>query len=90
MTQCRPRWAPSIHRSVSGKKSDHALLECIWKWRMRLVKVEPKPDFSVLRGDVINKQGHKVPNAYAQDFQEEVRKKLVSLDFGNDETTASM
>ena len=28
VTQCRTRWGPSVHRSISGKRSDHALLEC--------------------------------------------------------------
>ena len=36
ITQCRPRWSPSVHRSLSGKRSDHALLECTWKWKWRI------------------------------------------------------
>ena len=31
VTSCRPRWAPSTHTSVTGKRSDHTLLECTWK-----------------------------------------------------------
>ena len=50
VTQSRVRWGPSVHRSISGKRSDHGLVECTWKWRMRHVKTEPTPDFSVLQG----------------------------------------
>ena len=52
---CRPKWAPSIHRSLNGKKSDHALLECKWKWRMRLIKTKPAKDFDVLKVQVDSK-----------------------------------
>ena len=44
----RTYWGLSVHRSVTGKRSDHCLLECTWKWRMRLVKSEPTLDYSVL------------------------------------------
>jgi hypothetical protein len=49
VTNCSPRWEPSVHRSLSGKRSDHALVECSWKWRLRLTKTVPVPDFSVLK-----------------------------------------
>ena len=56
---------------------------------MRLIKAEPKPDFSVLKSDV-NKQGQPVPNTYAKNFQNAVRDKLLVLDFGKHETTSSI
>ena len=49
VTHCKTRWGPSIHRSLTGRRSDYALLECRWKWRMRQMKTESSPDFSVLR-----------------------------------------
>ena len=77
--QCRPRWGPSIHRSITGKPSDHALLECTWKWRMRLIKSNPVPDYSVLRED-----------KYVQMFERAVQAKLQSLQFSKADETADM
>ena len=63
VTDCRPKWAPSIHRSLTGKKSDHALLECKWKWRIRLMKSEPVKDFSALQPNV-DDQGNKTASVH--------------------------
>ena len=35
---CRTRWGPSMHRDLHGEKNDHALLECVWNWRIRTEK----------------------------------------------------
>ena len=48
LTDCRPRWGPSIHRSITGQASDHALLHCTWKWKLRKTRIEKQPDFSAL------------------------------------------
>ena len=48
VTHCKPRWGPSIHRSIHGEKNDHALVECTWSWRVRVVKSKPVKDFSCL------------------------------------------
>ena len=81
VTSCKSRWGPSVHRSISGKRSDHALLECTWKWRMRHVKSEPSPDFSVLQGDTKDKNGNPGPNKHAQAFQSTVTTKLKKLNY---------
>ena len=46
MRNCEPKWGPSMHRNVHGQKSDHALLACTWKWRIRTEKSTPVKDFS--------------------------------------------
>ena len=35
VTSCRPKWGPAMHRDLHGHKNDHALVECVWRWRMR-------------------------------------------------------
>ena len=89
VTDCRPCWAPSIHRSITGKRSDHALLGCSWKWRMRVVKKEAVPDFSVLRS-VITKQGQESPNSHAQEFQQAVTENLKAAEFDAQGSTAEV
>ena len=86
VTSCRPRWGPSVHRSISGKRSDHSLLECSWKWRMRTIKSAPVPDFSVL-------QGGSTPDArrtkYVQRFDQAVQDKLKELEYSVADTAAA-
>ena len=79
VTGCKTRWGPSVHRSVTGKRSDHALLECTWKWRLKIVKSEPVPDYSVLQ----NGQGEDPtkPNKYAKKFGQAVQEKLQELEY---------
>ena len=49
ITDFRPDWTPSVQNNVSGKRSDHTLLDYAWKWWMCLIKTESVPDFSVLQ-----------------------------------------
>lgn len=45
------KWGPSIHRNRTGK-SDHALVDCTWKWRIRSVKISSRRDWSSLENVV--------------------------------------
>ena len=80
ITDCRPDWGPSVHRSITGKRSDHALISCRWKWRMKLTKSEPTPDFSVLQGTE-TKNGQPTMNPHAQEFQQAVTDNLKQANF---------
>ena len=90
VTGSRTRWGPSIHRSITGKRSDHALLECTWKWRLRKVKTESSPDFSVLQGEIIDEDGNSVPNKQAQAFQLSVQSKLQELKYSDSDSATIM
>lgn len=79
-----------MYRSITSERSDHALLECTWKWRMRLVKSAPAPDFSALRGETINEQGQSGPNQYVQAFGKAVQSKLQALQFSASGSAATM
>ena len=90
VTQSKVRWGPSVHRSLSGKRSDHALVECTWKWRMRHVKPEPSPDFSVMQDGITDKKGNSGPNKQAQAFQATVTAKLKTLVFSSTDSTTDI
>ena len=90
VTDCRPDWAPSIHRSISGKRSDHALLSCTWKWRIRMVRTEPVPDFSVLQAAATDKNGRQTLNPHAQAFQQAVTDNLKAAEFNTQGSTAEI
>ena len=49
VVSCSPRWGPAIRRDVHGEKNDHALVECVFKWRLRSVKQKTCKDFQSLR-----------------------------------------
>ena len=76
--QCQVRWGPSIHRSVHGFKSDHALLSCRWKWRIRTFKPQPVKDFSVLQ-PTCDENGIPKPSPDLERFSAAVQEKLTEL-----------
>ena len=76
---CKTRWGPSIHRSITGRKSDHALLECTWKWRMRMKKSKSVPDFTTLSTEELDEEGKPTTNRYVIEFGQAVSKKLEEL-----------
>ena len=47
VSDCKVRWAPSIHRNKVGP-ADHGLLMCKFKWRVRVVKNPKRTDYSAL------------------------------------------
>ena len=77
-----------MHRSVTGKRSDHALLECTWKWRLKLIKSDPVPDFSLLQGGQ-GKDANK-PNPHAQKFGQAVQEKLLELEYSAEDDVESI
>ena len=90
VVSCRPKWAPSIRRSLHGDKSDHALVECMWTWRVRTEKKKKCKDFSVLYAQETDEQGKPVLNKAMQQFEEVVKQKSEELGFGLADTTAAM
>ena len=84
MTQCRVRWAPSIHRDRHGEKNDHALVESLWTWRIKTVKQPPAKDFQALLKETRDDQGNICPNPARVAFTEAVKQKLSELDHSGD------
>ena len=76
---CRTRWGPSMHRDLHGEKNDHALLECVWQWRIRTVKPRVRKDFACLFNQVRDKNGNLKENAYMTKFENIVEDKLTDL-----------
>ena len=71
VVNCSTRWQPSIHRDIHGEKNDHALVQCTWKRRIRVVKPKLRRDL-----DCLSKQA-KVMKA----FEAAVEEKLIELRF---------
>ena len=46
--QSKSCWGPSIHRNKYGR-ADHALVNCIWKWRVRIRESKPGPNWQALK-----------------------------------------
>ena len=49
--QSKACWGPSIHRN-RFEPTDHALVKFIWKWRVRVRKSKPGPDWGALKKDL--------------------------------------
>ena len=77
--KCKVRWGPSIHRSAHGRKSDHALLSCTFKWRIRSYKTQKCKDFEVLKQETDMMTGLPVPNPYIEKFEATIQSKLQEL-----------
>ena len=86
---CRTRWAPSIHRDLHGEKNDHALLECVWKWRIRNVKTRARKDFSCLYTQERDAHDNPKKTVCMLKFEATVESKLTELGYDaiNDSTS---
>ena len=86
---CRTRWGPSIHRDLHGENNDHALLECVWKWRIRNVKTRTRKDFSCLYTQKRDTHGNPKKTVCMQKFEATVESKLTELNYNamNDSTS---
>ena len=60
ITSCKAKWAPSIRRSIHGEKSDHALVECVWRWRLRVVKKQIPKDYRCLYEKTLDENGNEI------------------------------
>ena len=90
VTQCRPRWEPSRHRDLHGHRNDHALLECIWKWRLRVEKSSVVKDFSPLYVQKTDKQGNHVENKTLSSFEKAVQSRLTELQYSTKDGASAM
>ena len=81
VTQCRPRWEPSIHRNIHGHRNDHALVECIWRWRIRAEKSVEVKDFSPLYVQETDDHGNPVENKLLEFFERVIRARLIELKY---------
>ena len=83
---CRVRWGPSIHRNVHGVKSDHALLSCTWKWKIRTFKKQLSKDYDMLLTQYDDEGLPKV-NEHLVTFSNAVNEKLADLNHQEGDTT---
>ena len=90
INDCRPRWGPSIHRSLDGEKGDHALVGCTWKWRLRMVKSEPVRDFSLLIHKGKDENGEPIGNEHLTKFEAEIEKQLTMSEFDDQDSSTLM
>ena len=60
--QSKPCWGPSFHRNKYGR-ADHALVNCIWKWRVRIRESKPGPNWLALRWEHPGGGGEDVPTS---------------------------
>ena len=87
----KPKWGPAIHRDLHGEKNDHALVECLWKWRIRTVKPQPAKDFEPLYAQKYSATGKLLPNEAKIAFEEAIKAKLLELDYDEvDDDPAAM
>ena len=86
---CRTRWGPSIHRDLHGEKNDHALVECIWNWRIHTEKPRPRRDFACLYTQERDRRGQPKKTGCMIKFEEVVEGKLSELGYNaiKDSTT---
>ena len=84
VTSCRSRWGPSIRRSLHGVKSDHALVECEFKWRIRTVKTAKCKDYACLYKQTFDERGEEIRNQTLDFFDDEVRCKMIELRFDHE------
>ena len=86
---CRAKWGPAIHRDLHGEKNDHALVECIWTWRIRTKKTRARRDFSCLFTRERGPSGNFKKTKCMRKFEEVVETKFVDLNYNavNDSTT---
>ena len=87
---CKPKWGPSIHRDLHGERNDHALVECVWAWRIRVKKTQARRDYSSLYKQEADGQGKPVANPTLVEFEAAVDTKLDELEYNatTDNTTA--
>ena len=90
ITDSKPRWTPSIHRSITGCKSDHALVECKWKWRMRREKPKAVPDFDVLSQKRKDGNGKPRANKYVTEFGKVVKEKMRELQHSKNDSATQL
>lgn len=78
------RWAPSIFRNKFGK-ADHALVDCIWKWRLRVDEVAARVDYTALAPRrSTSRAPAQTPSTHVEKFNAEVGK-LLSAPSGDSE-----
>ena len=89
VVNCRTRWQPAIHRDIHGERNDHALVHCIWKWRLRVTKSKPCKDLNYLFSQKKDEHGNPVSKARMATFETAVEDKLEQLNFSasNDNAT---
>ena len=90
VTQCRPRWEPSRHRDLHDHRNDHALLECIWKWRLRVEKSSSVKDFSPLYVQKTDKQDNPIENETLSSFERAIQARLVELQYSTRDGVSAM
>lgn len=81
---CRTRWQPAMHRDIHGEKNDHTLVECIWKWRMRVTKSKRSKDYTCLFT-----QGVDV-NEKMQAFEQAIKQKLEEQQYSTADDNTTM
>ena len=89
ITDCKPQWKHAMHRDKYGERNDHALLECCWKWRIRVNKSTPCKDFEALYDTPTDENGDPIENVVRTKFDEALDTKLAELNYDHnvDNTT---
>lgn len=91
VTNCKPRWGPAIHRDIHGERNDHALVECSWKWRIKMQKSKPSKDFECLYASHVDDQGAPVENPTMVKFEAAITEHLQGQQFDtNSDTTTAL
>ena len=70
-----------MHRDLHGEKNDHALVECVWSWRIRSVKPRARRDFACLYTQERDRRGNLKQTGCMQKFEKAVDSKLAELEY---------
>ena len=82
-------WDPSVHRTLTGESSDHALVKCTWKWRLKSRNRLSARDFKPLSDTCVDENGVSTANKTLHQFDDTVSKNLEKtlFDFEDDAST---
>ena len=89
ITSCEPKWGPAIHRDIHGERNDHALVECKWKWRLRVTKQKECKDYGCLYSVHTDTDGNPIPNPKMQEFEKTIMQQLLELEYNAETDSAT-